>query len=136
MLSLEIYKLILKYINYLGFHFQTILINHIQYGILGAFTPIKYIPTLNDINVQREHKDQRAQTHPWNIPSQNRFCNNLLVEHECSISAVFITVLYSSSRRGMVRRWWMLTPFSISSLTKSTLSNTNASIMACSREMT
>lgn len=45
-------------------------------------------------------------------------------------------MLYSSSRRGMVRKWWMLTPFSIRSLTKSTLSNTRASIMACSSEFT
>ena len=46
------------------------------------------------------------------------------------------TVLYNSSSLGMVRKWWILTPFSRSSLTKSTLSSTRASIMACSREFT
>lgn len=46
------------------------------------------------------------------------------------------TVLYSSSRRLIVRNRCMLTPFSISSLTKSTRSITRASNMAFSRDPT
>lgn len=46
------------------------------------------------------------------------------------------TVLYNSSSLGMVRKWWILTPFSKSSFTKSTRSSTRASIIACSREFT
>lgn len=46
------------------------------------------------------------------------------------------TVLYNSSSREMVRKRCMLTPFSMSNFTKSTLSNTSASSIACSREPT
>lgn len=47
-----------------------------------------------------------------------------------------VTVLQSSSSRLIVRKRCMLTPFSISNLTKSTLSITSASSIACSRELT
>ena len=46
------------------------------------------------------------------------------------------TVLYSSSSLEMVRKRCMLTPFSMSNFTKSTLSRTRASSMACSRDPT
>lgn len=49
-------------------------------------------------------------------------------------SAHLLTVLYSSSRLVMLRNLLIFTPFSSSSSTKSTLSCTNASIMACCSE--
>ena len=52
---------------------------------------------------------------------------------ECNLF-VCLTVLYSSSKRAMVRKVCMLTPFSRSSLTKSTRSLISASIIACSKE--
>lgn len=56
--------------------------------------------------------------------------------HSVTCMICVFTVLYSSSRRVIVRNRCILTPFSISSLTNSTRSITNASNIACSREPT
>lgn len=85
-----------------------------------------------------EWRDVACMGHMWIYGERAgapTVCSHLPNSGRAGVNVV-LTVLYNSSSRGMVRKLWIFTPFSISSFTKSTRSNTSASIMACSSECT